>query len=69
MTEVLLKIEELQGSKRPEDNAATTRVQELEKQLANMTDKRIDYMERLQEQQLAMQVKLIHVVVTLSELS
>lgn len=58
MAEVLSKIEEIQGSKKPpvEDPAVTTRVQELEKQLADLTDRRLSYMERLQEQQLAMQV-------------
>lgn len=56
MAEVLAKIDELQGGKKPADSTEAARVRELEKQLADMTDRRLDYMERLQEQQLAMQV-------------
>ena len=58
MAEVLAKISELQagGVKAPERES--DRVQALEKQLADATEKRIDYMEKLQEQQMAMQVHL-----------
>ena len=56
MAEVLAKISELQSGavKAPEKDS--DRVQALEKQLADATEKRIEYMEKLQEQQMAMQV-------------
>ena len=56
MAEMLAKISELQsgGVKAPDNDSE--RVQVLEKQLANVTEKRIEYMEKLQEQQMAMQV-------------
>ena len=56
MSEMLAKISELQsgGVKAPDNDSE--RVQVLEKQLANVTEKRIEYMEKLQEQQMAMQV-------------
>lgn len=59
MAEVLAKINEMQsGTSKTRTTTETDqeRVRQLEKQLAEMTDKRIDYVERLQEQQLAMQV-------------
>lgn len=60
MTELLAKISALQsgGVKAPEKD--TDRIQALEKQLADVTEKRIEYMERLQEQQMAMQVQNFH---------
>ena len=56
IAEVLAKISELQsgGVKAPEKDS--DRVQALERQLADATEKRIEYMEKLQEQQMAMQV-------------
>ncbi|XP_053401553.1 protein TALPID3-like isoform X2 [Mercenaria mercenaria] len=62
MAEVLARINELQSG--PTQKASMSesdqeRVRQLEKQIADMTDKRIDYMERLQEQQMAMQAKLL----------
>lgn len=62
MAEVLAKINEMQsgtGKTTTTPETDQNRVHQLEKQLADMTDKRIEYVERLQEQQLAMQAKLI----------
>ena len=59
MAEVLAKIGELQSGSTQKTSMSETdqeRVRQLEKQIADMTDKRIEYMERLQEQQMAMQV-------------
>ena len=56
MAEVLTKISELQSGRVKAPERETDRVQALEKQLADSTEKRIEYMERLQEQQIAMQV-------------
>ncbi|KAL4237540.1 hypothetical protein ACF0H5_002254 [Mactra antiquata] len=66
MAEVLAKISEIQGTGSQTTTGSGTRsgadgerVQQLEKQLADMTERRIEYMERLQEQQIAMQAKLL----------
>ena len=59
MAEVLAKISELQSGGVKAPATETDKVQVLEKQLAESTEKRIEYMERLQEQQMAMQVHVI----------
>ena len=56
MAEVLAKISELQSGAVNAPEKDSDRVQALEKQLADATEKRIEYMEKLQEQQMAMQV-------------
>lgn len=62
MSEVLAKINELQSQaseKKTPTEGDKARISQLERQLADMTEKRIEYMERLQEQQMAMQAKLL----------
>ncbi|XP_052767112.1 protein TALPID3-like isoform X2 [Mya arenaria] len=60
MAQVLDKMEEISGGKtRKTDGQTDERVHTLERQLAEMTERRIEYMERLQEQQMAMQAKML----------
>jgi len=58
MAAVLEKMESMTGGgvARVTDSRTDEQVRHLERQLAEMTERRIEYMERLQEQQLAMQV-------------
>lgn len=63
MAEVLARISELQGTGAQKTEGVgsrseheSERIRQLELQVADMTEKRIEHMERLHEQQIAMQV-------------
>ncbi|XP_052275900.1 TALPID3 protein-like isoform X2 [Dreissena polymorpha] len=60
MSEVLRKIEDITGGRsRTLDQSDGDRVRQLERQVAEMTERRIEYMERLQETQMALQAKFL----------
>ena len=65
MAVLVEKINELQNSGGVKAKTAVEedRVAQLEKQLTDVTEKRIEYMEKLQEQQIAMQVCFLIVCV------